>query len=138
MKNKVFLLTILLFLVLVTCGTVAAANNTTERISISTGGNQSNGESCNPSISADGRYVTFTSYASNLVPGDNNGVYDIFVRDRVLGITTRISINNLVGESNGDSSEPAISSDGRFIVFSSYATNLVANDNNDKLSLIHI
>ena len=79
--------------------------------------------------------MTFTSYASNLVPGDNNGVYDIFVRDRVLGITTRISINNLVGESNGDSSEPAISSDGRFIVFSSYATNLVANDNNDKCDI---
>ncbi|MGD9519826.1 MAG: TolB family protein, partial [Armatimonadota bacterium] len=59
----------------------------TTRVSVSTGGGQANGESGKPSISADGRYVAFESLASNLVPGDTNGVEDIFVHDRGGGTT---------------------------------------------------
>ncbi|NYB51955.1 MAG: PD40 domain-containing protein [Methanobacteriaceae archaeon] len=130
MKNKVLLLMLVLFLVLVTCGTIVAADNTTERISVSSDGSQSNAASSNPSISADGRYIAFTSYADNLVPGDTNGFSDIFIRDNVLNTTIRASVSNTGEEGNGDSNEPAISVDGRYVTFTSNANNLVPGDTN--------
>ena len=101
----------------------------TERVSLGANGEEGNGDSLNPRISADGRFVVFESQANNLVSGDSNNTRDIFVRDRQLGTTELISIVN--GQSaNGDSRHPAVSADGRFVVFYSLATNLAANDGN--------
>lgn len=83
------------------------------------------------SISQDGRYVAFSSYASNLVPGDTNEQTDIFVRDRISGTNVRVSVNSDGSEGNNDSWAPGISADGRYVVFTSRADNLVANDIND-------
>jgi len=101
----------------------------TYRVSVSTTGVQANGDSDLPSISADGRYVAFVSIASNLVPNDTNGLSDIFVRDRTLHTTTRVSTGAL-GQSDGASYDPSISSDGRYIAFDSGADNLVSGDTN--------
>jgi Tol biopolymer transport system component len=101
---------------------------TTERISISTAGDEGDSLSGEPSISADGRYVVFMSWADNLVAGDTNSTEDIFVRDLQLGTTTRVSVAAGGGQANGPSSFPAISSDGRFVTFSSDATNLAPGD----------
>src|SRR5262245_8151452 len=67
---------------------------TTERVSVSSGGAQANGISYQPSISADGRYVAFVSDAAGLVTGDTNGTWDVFVRDRQLGTTERVSVDS--------------------------------------------
>jgi len=68
--------------------------------------------------------------SSNLVPGDNNGFHDIFVYDRVLKTIKMVSVSSTSEESNSDSYKPSISAGGRYIVFMSYASNLVAGDNN--------
>jgi len=104
--------------------------NTTERVSISINGEEANSASFQPFISSDGRYVTFTSYASNLVLDDTNGYADIFLRDCLLNITQRISLSSNAEEGNGESYESSISADGRFVAFSSYASNLVVDDTN--------
>jgi len=84
-----------------------------------------------PSISADGRYVTFYSAASNLVAGDTNGFGDIFVRDLQAGTTTLVSLSSDGEQSDSDSfSLPSISADGRYVTFESKASNLVAGDTN--------
>lgn len=94
-------------------------------------GNQGNGYSAAPVISADGRFVAFGSYASNLVVGDTNGVPDIFVHDRQTGETTRVNMGFLGDEANDYSYAPAaLSADGRFVAFTSYASNLVLWDTN--------
>ncbi|MFI6822461.1 TolB family protein [Micromonospora sp. NPDC050187] len=114
----------------------AAANGTTTtRISVSSAGNQSNDRSDDPAISADGRYVTFDSDATNLVPDDTNGVSDIFLRDRITGTTTRISVSTTGNQANGFSRASAISADGRYIAYHSLATNLVPDDTNDEIDV---
>lgn len=103
-------------------------------ISVSSSEVLGNGASSQGSISADGRYVAFRSAASNLVAGDNNGFDDIFVRDRFLGTTTRVSVSTSGTEGNAASQAPAISNKnvgGPFVVFSSTATNLVGTDSNN-------
>jgi hypothetical protein len=80
-------------------------------------------------VSADGRYVAFTSYATNLVPGDTNKHGDIFVRDRQTGTTILASVG-ISGQANRDSFDPSISADGRFVAFDSDSTNLVAEGGN--------
>ncbi|MCY2931606.1 MAG: cadherin domain-containing protein, partial [Planctomycetota bacterium] len=97
----------------------------TERVSVSSSGEQANGASGAPSISADGRYVLFESVGSNLVSGDTNGRIDIFVHDRQTGTTQRVTVSSNGVEQNGDSQDGRISGDGRYAVFASYATNLV-------------
>ncbi len=82
------------------------------------------------SISADGRYVAFGSEASNLVADDANGTNDVFVRDRTEDTTVRVSVSSAGIEGNAQSFEPAISADGRYVAFSSVATNLVGDDTN--------
>jgi Tol biopolymer transport system component len=94
--------------------------NAVERISVSTGNGQSNEQSRYPAISGDGRYVVFNSDASNLVPGDTNTVADIFVRDRVLATTTRVSMKSNGTQSEGPSYMPNIDGDGSRIVFASH------------------
>jgi Tol biopolymer transport system component len=105
-------------------GCLAAAS--TERVSISSSGVQANDESKQVAISADGRFVTFSSAASNLVDGDTNGYDDIFVRDRVAGTTTRVSDAPGGVQANRQSEWPSISADGRYVAFASRANNLLA------------
>lgn len=96
-----------------------------ERISVSSSGAQGNHNSTGgAAVSENGRYVAFTSWATNLVAGDTNGYSDIFVRDRVLGTTTLVSkaTNGAIGDDL--SRTPKISADGRYIVFTSLARNL--------------
>ena len=103
----------------------------TIRASVSSAGAQGNNQSFTARLSADGRYVAFASQATNFAVGtDTNGVAHIFVRDRVTGVTTRLSVTNGGAQANGGSSNPAISADGRFVAFQSAATTLVASDTN--------
>jgi len=82
------------------------------------------------SISGDGRHVVFSSGAWDLVPNDYNGLDDVFLRDRMTGVTTRVSVAASGGEANGISQGTAISTNGRHVAFASGATNLVAGDSN--------
>ena len=86
-------------------------------------------------MSADGRFVAFESRASDLVAGDTNGARDIFVRDQVSGTTELVSMSTAGVGGNANSLRPAISADGRFVVFASDATNLVASDTNGQLDV---
>jgi len=108
---------------------------TTKRVSVDSNGREGNSNSTYPSISADGRYVAFVSFANNLVDGDTNGVSDIFVHDQQTGNTTRVSVNSTGGEGNGSSGGlslgPSISADGRYVAFMSRANNLVNGDTNE-------
>jgi PKD repeat protein/Tol biopolymer transport system component len=104
----------------------------TTRVSVSSDGMEGDGASGGPAISADGRYVAFTSAASNLVSGDTNAATDIFVRDLLTGQTARVSVASDGTEGNGGSFSPAISADGRYVAFESCASNLVAGDTNDQ------
>ena len=116
-------------LVAALAGGLARAQST-ERVSVDSGGAQGNGDSKPPSLSANGRFVVFASSASNLVPGDTNNRDDVFVHDRQSGTTERVSIDAAGVEANSDSTEPSISADSRFVVFTSFASNLVAGDSN--------
>jgi RHS repeat-associated protein len=99
----------------------------TELVSVNAAGALSgNQASFEPTVSGDGRYVAFTSDANDLVAGDT-GQRDVFVRDMQLGVTTRVSVNVSGGQSDGASSLPLLSPDGRHITLSSTANNLVAN-----------
>jgi Tol biopolymer transport system component len=102
----------------------------TSAVSVSLFGTHANGPSMNPSVSADGRYVAFESNASNLIAQDLNRFADVFVRDRVLGITARASVRTYGAEAFGASSAPALSGDGRFVAFVSDAPDLVDGDAN--------
>ena len=102
----------------------------TERVSLASDGTEGNLGSSAPSISQDGRYVTFMSAASNLVPGDTNQQIDVFVHDRVTGETERVSVGSDGAEGNDQSSSPVISDDGRYVAFSSWASTLVEGDTN--------
>ena len=104
--------------------------NTTTRVSFGSAGNQGNRNSYRPSISAGGRFVAFTSFASNLVPGDTNSTPDIFVRDTLTNTTTRVSIDSAGNQANDASDWASISADGRFVAFDSDASNLVPGDTN--------
>ncbi len=115
----------------------ATEGATTVLVSVSSTEEQGNGVSAIqiPAISADGRYVAFDSKASNLVPGDGNGAMDVFVRDLVAGTTRRVSVSSSGDAGNARSTAPAISEDGRFVAFQSFATNLVNEDNNGKVDV---
>jgi Tol biopolymer transport system component len=106
------------------------ATGTTTRVSVDSSGAQANSHSFAPAISGDGRFVAFSSDASNLVAGDTNSSDDIFVHDRESGATTRVSVSSAGAEADGGSFSPAFSSDGRFVAFLSDASNLVAGDTN--------
>jgi len=115
----------------------------TERVSIDSTGNQGDSFSIPCAISADGRHVVLLSSATNLVPGDTNGFMDVFVHDRITGVTERVNVDSSGAQGNidfeairglfalalVDLSIPAgISADGRYVVFTSLATNLVPGD----------
>lgn len=102
----------------------------TARVTVAADGGDALGVSENPSMSADGRYVAFASDAGNLVSGDGNGLIDVFVRDLNLGQTIRVSEADGGGDPDGDSNRPSISPDGRYLTFSSNATNLIPGVDN--------
>jgi hypothetical protein len=101
------------------------------RVSVKSNGAQANGYSYDPHISANGQFVVFVSYASNLVAGDTNNAYDVFVHNRTTGTTTRVSLKAASTQTNDSSWLPAVSADGNLVAFYSYATNLVTGDTND-------
>jgi photosystem II stability/assembly factor-like uncharacterized protein len=116
---------------------------TSEIVSISTLGEQANGECWGTGISANGRYVVFYSAASNLVPNDTNGKFDVFLRDRTTGKTTLVS-TNIAGNSSTERSNGAISgsqnlsisADGQYITYESQADNLVSTPKNSSTRCI--
>jgi Tol biopolymer transport system component len=81
-----------------------------------------------PALSADGRYVAFTSLATNLDPSDTNAFNDIYVHDRQTGTTSRVSLGPAGAATNGQSDLAGFSADGTYVVFKSTATNLMAGD----------
>ncbi len=108
----------------------------TTRVSVDSAGNQGNadtgvlGSDEDRYLSRDGRLVVFSSGASNLAPGDTNGVSDVFLHDRQTGVTTRLSVTGTGAQGNGPSFSPQFSSEGRFVTFGSLASNLVSGDTN--------
>lgn len=106
------------------------STGTTERVSVSSTGAQGDSSSFTPSISADGRFVAFASFATNLVAGDTNGNVDIFVRDRASATTERVSLSTAGIQGNDRSDVPSISADGTRVAFESYASTLVRKDTN--------
>ena len=103
----------------------------TRRISVASDGSQANGTSYVSAISADGRYVAFESSSTNLVAGDVNGAWDIFVHDQQTGVTELVSRTWYGSLANADSFVPSISADGRYVAFYSNASNLVLGDTNN-------
>jgi Tol biopolymer transport system component len=117
----------------------------TKRVSLSATGAQGDGASVAGSVTPDGRFVAFSSRATNLVPGDSNGYADVFVRDRTAKTTVRVSVSS-TGEQGGEyengssaaSSGGSISADGRYVVFDSEAANLTeADDQGDWDVFLH-
>jgi hypothetical protein len=106
------------------------ARGRTTMVSRAPDGAPGNSHSFAGGISPGGRYVIFSSDATNLVPGDTNGHEDVFVRDRRRGVTTRVDLGLGRVQANGDGDALAISAGGRYRVYASTATNLVAGDTN--------
>lgn len=106
-----------------------------ELISINTSGFPGNDDSVQAALSGNGQVVAFRSKASDLVAGDNNDRWDIFVRDRSAGTTQRVSVSNTAIEGNNNSTDPDLSDDGRFVVFASLASNLVSDDSNNRADI---
>jgi hypothetical protein len=102
----------------------------TVRVSEASDGTSGNGDSGSASISANGRFVAFWSYSSNLVNGDTNSSGDVFVKDRQTGVTERVSVATDGQQGNNHSGNPAISSTGRYVGYWSMSDNLVSNDTN--------
>ncbi|MCC6952931.1 MAG: PD40 domain-containing protein, partial [Deltaproteobacteria bacterium] len=100
------------------------------RASLTSGGAEGNGSSDSVAMSADGRYIAFTSSATNFVSGDTNGVADVFLRDTVTGLTQLVSRSSSGVQANAQNYGIAISADGRYVSFTSSATNLVTGDTN--------
>src|SRR5258706_6581132 len=105
---------------------------TTALVSRNTAGAPSNGASVNPSISSNGRYVTYFSSATDLVAGDSTAQDDIVVFDTKKGTTTKASPGLAAAEGDGNCFEPVVSNNGRWVAFNSYAGNLVTGDTNGK------
>jgi Tol biopolymer transport system component len=98
---------------------------TLELASVSSAGAKGNAPSKCDGLSSDGRFVVFESLASNLVPGDFVGLQDIFVRDRLLGTTTRASLTAAGGDPDAWCEDASISDDGRYVMFETSADNMV-------------
>jgi Tol biopolymer transport system component len=110
---------------------------TTLRVSVDSSGAESDGDAelWNPRVTPDGRFVSFTSFASNLAAGDVNGVQDVFVHDVQTGATTLESVDPVGNAGDGKSWQTSLSADGRWIAFASDATNLVGGDSNGEMDV---
>ena len=100
------------------------------RVSTTASGGQADSDSYSASISPDGGSVAFYSFADNLVAGDTNATYDVFLKNLTTGAVTRLSTTATGVQANGQSTDPVFSPDGTRVAFSSLATNLVAGDTN--------
>jgi len=110
-----------------------AQTRTTQLVSQSLTGDPGNGPSGTTiDVSANGRFVAFDSWAHDLVLGDTNAQVDVFVRDMLTGTTEMVSVDSTGTQGNTASSSVALSNDGRFVVFASWADNLIATDMNDQ------
>lgn len=118
------------FLLLAIFLTPSLSFSATSRITLGVGGSEANGASFVEDVTPDGRYIVFSSVASNLVADDTNNRRDVFVYDTLVETTTLVSQNTSGDLANGDSNEASISDDGRFVCFTSEATNLVVGDSN--------
>ena len=105
------------------------------RVSVDDSGKPGNKQSFGASISADGRFVVFTSDANNLVPGDTAGNQDVFLRDREAGTVIRISVSSTGEQANRDCRDAVISANGRIIAFTSSASNLDENNMNNSADI---
>jgi hypothetical protein len=103
-----------------------------EAVNVGPGGEEANGDAMPDAMTRDGRFVVFSSNASNLVPGNTNDRWDVLLRDRLLGTTTRVSVTAIGEQANLSSWCGTITSDRRFIAFSSWASNLVPGNTNGK------
>ncbi len=104
---------------------------TTIRVSQTAGGAAANGRSISPAISADGQWIAFASEATNLVAGDTNAQYDVFLRSLASGVLTRVSTNSVGAQAlGGGCGTPALTADGGRVAFYGFATNLVGGDTN--------
>ncbi|HEY9121584.1 MAG TPA: hypothetical protein VIM80_01175 [Brevefilum sp.] len=126
---QIFMFFIFMIASLIVFSAAIAAVGDTTRVSVDSDGNEGNGHSYGPSISMNGRFVAFYSEAANLVAEDENNNTDIFVHDRDTGETTLVSLDSDGAQANGSSELPSISGNGRYVAFTSYASNLVAGDN---------
>jgi Tol biopolymer transport system component len=137
MRRTLSLLTALALLV-VFCSAALASQSQIIRVSESSAGEQGNDYSAGPSISGTGRWVAFVSYASNLVPNDTNAHSDIFVRDLSTNTISLVSTSSSGEQGNLGSYSPVISANGRWVAFSSFATNLTpAVDNGQSDIFVH-
>ncbi len=107
------------------------ASGQIRRVSVSTSGSVADNNCNYPKISANGRYVVWISRATNLVPNDTNAKSDVFRHDLQTGETILVSVNSTEAQSNGDASTAYISSDGRYVAFTSNASNLGGTDTNN-------
>ncbi|MCE9594668.1 MAG: hypothetical protein K8S98_10795 [Planctomycetes bacterium] len=105
-------------------------SNFNVRVSVASDGTEGDGESSVPALSTDGRFVAYESYASNLIAGDTNAEQDVFVHDLATHVTRRVSVASNGAQATGRSFGAALSADGRYVVFQSFAANLVAGDTN--------
>lgn len=119
------------FLLTLAAALPLCAQGATWRTSLPSPYGQANNRSIEPSLSNNGMVQAFTSFASDLVAGDTNGVADIFVKDLASGAVQRVSVGPNGVEANGGSRSPRVSADGRFVAFESDASNLVAGDTNN-------
>src|SRR5205823_1215291 len=114
-------------------------SNTTKLVSVSTTGTSGNSAAYNPVISADGRYVAFYSYASNLTTdSDTNGTADVFVRDLQANTTKLVSVSTTGTSGNNISYNPVISAGGRYVAFYSYASNLTTDSDTNSTADVFV
>ena len=106
-------------------------------VSVSPAGDLGNGAASHPSLAAGGRFVAFASQASNLVDDDTNGVSDVFVHDRLTGVTERVSLSSTGEQADAPCHMPSTSDNGRFVAFHSSAENL-APDGQEGVSHIYV
>lgn len=126
LRNSVLILAIV---VVVFAATGQSQSNDIVRANVDSSGSQArSGNSVDPSLSESGRYLVFSSAATNLVSGDVTGFEDIFLHDRQSAQTTRMSVTSASAGGNAASTEPFIGADGKYLVFTSKATNLVSGD----------
>ena len=106
---------------------------TTELVSVGLDGTAQSGSE--PSISTDGRFVSFTSFGDQLVAGDTNFASDIFVRDRLAGTTERVSVTSAGAEVSQGSFVSALSASGQFVAFNSFSGDFISGDRNDAVDV---
>ncbi len=109
---------------------VRAGTGRVRLVSIGFGGVQPDGDSTQPALSADGRFLAFTSTADNLIAGDDNAASDVFLADLRTGTVQRVSVSSGGAQAHGDSYNPSISADGSLVSFTSAANDLVGGDHN--------